>query len=107
MKWLKRAFLVGMALVLALIAVLIFSLRSSRNQFDPPTELKAGIFEIRVKAARAHVLAARVGSRILLFDSGPDPSGKGLDALLGSMGAARADVTDIFITHGHWDHAQL
>ncbi|HEX4460101.1 MAG TPA: MBL fold metallo-hydrolase, partial [Polyangia bacterium] len=39
-----------------------------------------------------------------LFDSGADPEGRALDALLAAMHARRDDVSDVFLTHGHGDH---
>jgi glyoxylase-like metal-dependent hydrolase (beta-lactamase superfamily II) len=50
------------------------------------------------------IYGARVGDNVILFDSGADPKGRALDALLARLGRARDDVSDLFITHGHGDH---
>jgi glyoxylase-like metal-dependent hydrolase (beta-lactamase superfamily II) len=73
-----------------------------RGKFEPPTEIKPGIAQ--VDAGGALVVAARVGSKIVLFDAGMDEQGRAIDALLKFMKASRGDVSDIFITHGHPDH---
>jgi glyoxylase-like metal-dependent hydrolase (beta-lactamase superfamily II) len=54
--------------------------------------------------AHVYVYAARAGDKILLFDTGPDPQGRGLDGLLATLYAGRANVQDIFLTHAHGDH---
>lgn len=40
----------------------------------------------------------------MLFDSGPDPGGAGIDALLQAVKVERKDVRDVFLTHCHGDH---
>jgi glyoxylase-like metal-dependent hydrolase (beta-lactamase superfamily II) len=52
-----------------------------------------------------NALLVRGGHRIMLFDTGLGPAVHG--ALMGSLalaGVSPADVTDIFITHSHFDH---
>ncbi len=39
-----------------------------------------------------------------LFDAGLDPSGSAVREALGYLGMTPADVTDVFLTHGHTDH---
>jgi hydroxyacylglutathione hydrolase len=50
------------------------------------------------------IFAARTREKVVVFDAGLDPQGRALDALLAHMNAARSDVTDVFLTHGHGDH---
>jgi glyoxylase-like metal-dependent hydrolase (beta-lactamase superfamily II) len=50
------------------------------------------------------IYGARAGAGVILFDAGVDPAGGALDRLLAGLGATRADVTDVFLTHGHFDH---
>ena len=59
---------------------------------------------MRVRNAYVDFYGAKNGARVLLFDAGTDPLGRGLDALLAKMGASRDEVTDVFLTHGHGDH---
>jgi glyoxylase-like metal-dependent hydrolase (beta-lactamase superfamily II) len=42
-----------------------------------------------------------------VFDGGIDERGDALDVLLGALGARRDDVSDVFLTHGHFDHVTL
>jgi glyoxylase-like metal-dependent hydrolase (beta-lactamase superfamily II) len=98
MAWLK---LLGVVLV-GLVVAGVVGARMMRGKFEPPSEIKPGIAQ--VDAGGALVVAARVGSKVVLFDAGMDEQGRALDALLRFMKASRADVSDIFITHGHPDH---
>ena len=50
------------------------------------------------------IYGARAGGGVILFDAGVDPAGGALDRLLRTLGATRADVRDVFLTHGHFDH---
>jgi len=48
--------------------------------------------------------AVRGERGVLLFDAGVDPSGAALDAALKKLGAARDEVSDVYLSHGHFDH---
>jgi glyoxylase-like metal-dependent hydrolase (beta-lactamase superfamily II) len=98
MTWLK---VLGVVLV-GLVVAAVVGVRMMRGKFEAPTEIKPGIAQ--VDAGGALVVAARVGSKVVLFDAGMDEQGRGVDALLRFMKASRGDVSDIFITHGHPDH---
>ena len=98
MTWLKVLGVVLVGLVVAVVA----GARTMRGKFEAPTEIKPGIAQI--DAGGALVVAARVGSKVVLFDAGMDEQGRAIDALLRFMKASRGDVSDIFITHGHPDH---
>jgi glyoxylase-like metal-dependent hydrolase (beta-lactamase superfamily II) len=74
-----------------------------RHKFDAPDPVVGGV--IRVHGQVSDFFGARTADgRVVLFDAGADPEGRGLDALLGALKATRADVSDIFLTHGHGDH---
>jgi len=98
MAWLK---VLGVVLV-GLVVAAVIGARTMRGKFEPPTEIKPGIAQ--VEAGGALVVAARVGSKVVLFDAGMDEEGRAVDALLKFLKASRADVSDIFLTHGHPDH---
>jgi glyoxylase-like metal-dependent hydrolase (beta-lactamase superfamily II) len=98
MTWLKVLGVVLVGMVVAAVA----GARAMRGRFEPPTEIKPGIAQ--VDAGGALVVAARVGSKVVLFDAGMDEEGRAIDALLRFLKASRGDVSDIFITHGHPDH---
>ena len=59
---------------------------------------------VAVSAAGIYNYAVRVGSKVMLFDTGADPGGHPVDAALAALGAGRNDVSDVFLTHGHGDH---
>jgi glyoxylase-like metal-dependent hydrolase (beta-lactamase superfamily II) len=98
-----RRVLVGMwvGLLVLLVGLVVF-VRVQRHAFDPPEPVRASI--LRVHGAVSDFFVARAGERVLLFDSGADPEGRGLDAALAALHAGREDVSDIFLTHGHGDH---
>jgi glyoxylase-like metal-dependent hydrolase (beta-lactamase superfamily II) len=54
-----------------------------------------------------YIYGLRSGDKVVVFDGGIDDEGHALDALLGKMGASRDEVTDVFLTHGHFDHVAL
>jgi glyoxylase-like metal-dependent hydrolase (beta-lactamase superfamily II) len=98
MTWLKVLGVVLVGLVVAAVA----GARTMRGKFEPPTQIKPGIAQ--VEAGGALVVGARVGAKVVLFDAGMDEEGRAVDALLKFLKASRADVSDIFLTHGHPDH---
>jgi glyoxylase-like metal-dependent hydrolase (beta-lactamase superfamily II) len=49
----------------------------------------------------AWLYAVRLGDTIALVDAGRDSKGRPIDAALAALGAARAAVTDVLLTHGH------
>lgn len=85
------------------LVVAIALLRAGRHKFDPPAPVRGSVW--RVHGQVSDFFGARTSDgHVLLFDAGADPEGRGLDALLGALHATRADVSDIFLTHGHGDH---
>jgi hydroxyacylglutathione hydrolase len=97
-------------LVLAIVALAIgggaiIGLRAGRNKVSPTAELKANF--VTVSNAKGIALyAARIepGPHVVVFDAGLDPEGRPITALLEALKASRDDVTDVFLTHGHFDH---
>jgi len=91
--------------VVALGGGAVFGLRAGRNKIGTPGEIKPGLAVV-TNAGGIGVFAARVapGPHVILFDTGLDPQGRPVDALLSALQAGRDDVTDVFLTHGHFDH---
>jgi glyoxylase-like metal-dependent hydrolase (beta-lactamase superfamily II) len=90
-------------LFLVLLVVLgLLGMNIYRLTFQKPEPVQSSV--TRLRNGFVDFYAAKNGPRVLLFDAGTDPLGRGLDALLTSMSASRDDVTDLFLTHGHGDH---
>jgi glyoxylase-like metal-dependent hydrolase (beta-lactamase superfamily II) len=94
-------------LVLVVIVALLaggaaIALRVARGKPSGVEEIKQGI--VVASSVSSYVYAARVGSKVILFDAGADPQGKPIDAVLGWLRAGRGDITDVFLSHGHGDH---
>jgi glyoxylase-like metal-dependent hydrolase (beta-lactamase superfamily II) len=83
----------------------ILGLRGGRTKVGTPTEVKPGIVSV-TNAGSIGVFAARVapGPHVIFFDAGLDPAGRPIDALLGALQASKDDVSDLFLTHAHFDH---
>jgi glyoxylase-like metal-dependent hydrolase (beta-lactamase superfamily II) len=73
-----------------------------RLTFHTPQPVRGSV--TRVRNAFVDFYAAKNGARVLFFDAGTDPLGRGADAALKALGASRDEVTDVFLTHGHGDH---
>jgi glyoxylase-like metal-dependent hydrolase (beta-lactamase superfamily II) len=102
LQWLGVAVL-SAALLSALLFVLAgVSLRSNRHHATIPVAETPRIFSIR--NFLSDVYAARVGGRVIIFDAGMDPDARALQLLVDSLGADLDAVSDIFLTHGHFDH---
>ncbi|MGZ3429377.1 MAG: MBL fold metallo-hydrolase, partial [Polyangia bacterium] len=93
---------IWLGLFVFLIVAITF-LRLGRHKFDTPEPVRASV--LRVHGQVSDFFGAKTSDgRVLLFDAGADPEGRGLDALLATLKATREDVSDIFLTHGHGDH---
>jgi len=101
MRAIKNLFLLAIILVV-IGGGAVIALRVARGKPSEPETIKPNLSA--VSAAGIYVYAARVGSKVVLFDAGADPTARPIDAALGALGARRADVTDLFLTHGHGDH---
>ena len=90
------------AVVVALVAIaIVAACRILRHASSPPEIIG------RVQRERnlfTDLYGARAGGGVILFDAGVDRAGGALDRLLASLGAGRADVREVFLTHGHFDH---
>lgn len=95
--------LFGAAALLSLLLLLAgVSLRANRHEASIPTAVTSRVFSVR--NFLSDIYAARVGDRIIIFDAGMDPEARALELLLQSLGADLDAVSDIFLTHGHFDH---
>ncbi len=97
----RRLVLLLIATVVAL-AGLLLAVRTLRHHADDPVIVAPGI--ARVRNFIADMYAARAGDGVVLFDAGVGEDGAALDRLMGALGARREDVTDVYLTHGHFDH---
>jgi glyoxylase-like metal-dependent hydrolase (beta-lactamase superfamily II) len=104
MRWLK-ALIVLVIVLAALGGGTAIGLRAARGKVGEPAKVKPDFVSV-MNAVGIGLFAARSapGPHVVLFDSGVDPEGRPIDALLGALGARRDDVTDVFLTHGHFDH---
>jgi glyoxylase-like metal-dependent hydrolase (beta-lactamase superfamily II) len=95
-RWLR------LVVIIAVMFVALFGgARIARHASSTPEPLG------RVQRERnlfTDIYGARAGGGVILFDAGVDPEGGALDRLLRTLGATRADVRDVFLTHGHFDH---
>lgn len=74
-----------------------------RGGHGEPVEIgETGVFRIRNRIVDLY--AARVGNTAILFDTGMDPAGRPVRAVLAALGLAPTEVTDVFLTHAHPDH---
>ncbi len=95
LHYLQAAVLLG----LALVAGAALALRLARGSASDPVPIAPDVLGVR-SAGGVWLFAARVGNRVLLFDTGVDPDGHPVDALLQELRAKRGDVSDVFLTHG-------
>jgi hydroxyacylglutathione hydrolase len=103
----------GLKIFLLLLAILVVAvgggalvgLRTGRNKVGHVADVKPDMVSV-TNAGTISLFAARVapGPHVIVFDTGLDPQGHPIDALLAGLGAGRDDVTDLFLTHGHFDH---
>jgi hydroxyacylglutathione hydrolase len=103
MKPRLRKILRNVAIALILLpVVLVIVMRLLRPQHRAARTIAGGVVEVR--NFFTEIYGARVGDKIVLFDAGVDPAGGAVDALLAALGGSCADVTDVFLSHGHFDH---
>jgi glyoxylase-like metal-dependent hydrolase (beta-lactamase superfamily II) len=102
LEWAVFALFGAAALLLLLLLLAGVSLRANRHEASVPTAVTSRVASVR--NFLSDVYAARVGSRVIVFDAGLDPEAHALELLLQSLGADLEAVSDIFLTHGHFDH---
>jgi hydroxyacylglutathione hydrolase len=105
MRKLRGFLIVVLVVLVAVVAGGTLFLRGSRGKVDRPAEVKPNLMAV-TNAFGIGLFAARVapGPNVVVFDTGLDQEGHPIDALLGALAAKRDDVTDVFLTHGHFDH---
>jgi hydroxyacylglutathione hydrolase len=91
----------GIVLGTLLVLMTIFG-RVLRHRATTVREIRPGVKH--VTNLFTEMYGARAGNRVMLFDAGVDERGDALDALLAGLGATRDQVTDVFLSHGHFDH---
>jgi glyoxylase-like metal-dependent hydrolase (beta-lactamase superfamily II) len=96
-RLLRAVIAVVVALVIAVVACRILRHRSSEPE-------PVGTRVQRERNLFTDIYGARAGGGVILFDAGVDPEGGALDRLLTALGATRADVREVFLSHGHFDH---
>jgi hydroxyacylglutathione hydrolase len=97
-----RRFLKLLLFLFLLLVLAVLGLNIWRLMFQAPEAVQGSV--TRVHNAFVDFYGAKNGARVILFDAGTDPLGRGLDAMLAAMSANRDEVTDVFLTHGHGDH---
>jgi glyoxylase-like metal-dependent hydrolase (beta-lactamase superfamily II) len=103
-RHLSRSLTAGLFLLAVLVAIAFITLRVARASFEPPAEVAPGVMAVRC-AGGVWIYGARVGDEVVLFDAGIDREARPIRALVGALGRRLSDVTDVFLTHGHGDHA--
>jgi glyoxylase-like metal-dependent hydrolase (beta-lactamase superfamily II) len=97
----------GILVLLVVVAVVAVgggaAIRLSRSKASAPVVVKQDLLS-EESSGGIYLFAARAGSKVILFDTGADPGGAPVDAALAALGASRGDVSDVFLTHGHFDH---
>ena len=98
----KVSLVLASSLVLLFLAALVGG-RSMQDDFSPAEQVADTGF-VRVRNAYVDLYAVRVGSRVLLFDTGMDPAAAPVKEALRALDAGTGDVSHLFLTHGHFDH---
>ena len=102
LKWV--GIIVIIVVIVAIAALLLLS-RLGRHKADKVKAVKGGI--VQVSNSGCYIYGVKSGNKLLVFDGGIDEQGYALDALLNKLGVTRDQVTDVFLTHGHFDHVAL
>lgn len=90
------------SLLVLLLLLAGVSLRSKRHEAGVPVAVSTRVQSVR--NFLSDMYAARVGQRVIVFDAGMDPEAHALELLVESLGEDLGSVSDIFLTHGHFDH---
>lgn len=102
MKWVKRLLVVLAVLTALLAAGMVFMVRWGAKRVDTPENVgETGL--VRIRNFYVDVYGTKTSSSVLVFDAGLGSS-IAADAIAGGLEVRREDVTDIFLTHGHFDH---
>lgn len=98
----RRVLVTLFVLFVVVPAIVVLVMRLERTGHEPPVVVRGQI--MRLRNFFTEIYAARAGGQVVLFDAGIDTEGRALDALLAALNARRDDVSDVFLTHGHFDH---
>lgn len=98
----RRILIALFVLFVVLPAGTVISMRVMRDGYQPPVVVRGQI--LRLRNFFTEIYGVRAGDKVALFDAGVDTEGRALDALLAELHATRDDVSDVFLTHGHFDH---
>jgi glyoxylase-like metal-dependent hydrolase (beta-lactamase superfamily II) len=102
LNWLALGSFSAVALLTVMLILAGVSLRAKRHESSAPERVTTRVLSIR--NFLSDIYAARVGAHIIVFDAGMDPEAHALELLVDSLGADLASVSDIFLTHAHFDH---
>src|SRR5690349_3671244 len=102
LHWMALGLFSAAAMLVVLLLLAGVSLRSKRHEAGTPELVTPRIFTIR--NFLSDIYAARLGRRIIIFDAGMDPEGRALQVLVDALGGDLSSVSDVFLTHGHFDH---
>jgi glyoxylase-like metal-dependent hydrolase (beta-lactamase superfamily II) len=90
--------------MLALGVLLVVFARTMQHRYHAPAARVAGGEVMHARAFFSDLYGVHAGGKVLLFDAGVDDEGGALDQLLLALEAKREDVSDVYLTHGHFDH---
>ncbi|HWO14117.1 MAG TPA: MBL fold metallo-hydrolase [Polyangiaceae bacterium] len=102
LHWMALGLFSAAAILVILLVLAGVSLRTKRHEAGAPEPVTPRVFMIR--NFLSDIYAARLGPRVIVFDAGMDPEARALELLVDSLGTDLSAVTDIFLTHGHFDH---
>lgn len=102
LHWIALGLFSAAAMLVVLLLLAGMSLRAKRHEAGTPELVTPRVLSIR--NFLSDIYAARIGRRVIVFDAGMDPEGRALELLVDALGADLASVSDIFLTHGHFDH---
>jgi len=91
-----------LATLIALFAVAALVMRVKSHGSSPAVAVHNQV--VHVRNFFVDLYGARQGDKVFLFDAGIDTNGSQLDAVLAGLKATRDQITDVFLTHGHFDH---
>jgi hydroxyacylglutathione hydrolase len=102
LHWMAFGSFGAAAMLVILLLLAGVSLRTKRHEAGAPLPVTSRVFTIR--NFLSDIYAARLGRRVIVFDAGMDPEARALELLVDALGADLTAVSDIFLTHGHFDH---
>jgi len=104
MRGSRIIFFAALAVVVVVAGALV-GFAAKRGRTEELFEIKPGLLGAKTGGG-IFLYLARIGDGAILFDTGADPQGRPVDALLARAGLDRLQVREIFLSHGHFDHIQ-